>query len=225
MWNMHSRIIATSSLISRFARVARRAALVFLLVLALLPVAPPAAAAQGEREEPFETLEEQPRTACPCPAGGSAGNADEPGDEGGTREELEYRVLSEGANSAQGEALAARADTEAGLAALWERVSQTRLPEPDPPAVSFEDEVVVAVFLGERSSGGYSVEIDAVCRAGNAESGNAQTDEAQAVHLCYTEYEPAEDAMVTMALTSPYVLVAIERPLGGVIVHPSTETR
>ncbi|MGM0675005.1 MAG: protease complex subunit PrcB family protein [Spirochaetota bacterium] len=224
---MHSRIIATSSLISRFARVARRAALVFLLVLALLPVAPPAAAAQGEREEPFETLEEQPRTACPCTAAGNGGRA---GDEDAAREELEYRVLSEGANSAQGEALAARADTEAGLAALWERVSQTRLPEPDPPAVSFEDEVVVAVFLGERSTGGYSVEIDAVCRAGPSRTGGAQADEGQAdkeeaVHLCYTEYEPAEDAMVTMALTSPYVLVAIERPLGGVIVHPSTETR
>ena len=267
---MHSRIIATSSLISLFtARAGSRSCspagggrrrrrrpttgrnrtrtshhvpvsgLALTLVLGILPVAPPAAAAQGEPEEPFESLQERPDTACPCSAGGNAErndkrdaveSTDDAGDENGAREGLDYRVLSKGANSSQGEALSARADTEGGLAALWERVARTRVPEPDPPAVSFEDEIVVAIFLGERSTGGYSVEIDAVCRAGNAEAGNARAGEGQAdkgetVHLCYTEYQPAEDAMVTMALTSPYVLVAIEKPLGEVIVHPSMKTR
>jgi hypothetical protein len=95
--------------------------------------------------------------------------------------------------------------------------------------VDFETEVVVAVFIGERPSGGYGVEIGGLCRGpdGPGPGGAAPGDTGgrSTFHLCYTELEPPDDAMVTMALTSPYVLVAVERPVGQVVIHRRTATR
>jgi PrcB C-terminal len=57
----------------------------------------------------------------------------------------------------------------------------------------FKAHAVVAAFLGQRNTGGYSVEIR---RPGRAQ-------------LSITEHAPPKDAMVTMALTAPFRIVAL----------------
>jgi hypothetical protein len=200
----------------------------------------------------FEEISAVSADACPC-RGGAAGAGDESaaheraaderaadesaqGDAGAADHDpaadaaaADYRVLAAGANAAVQQELVARADTAAGLAALWDRIARTRVPRPDPPEVDFQTEVVVAVFIGERPSGGYSVEIDGLCRrpgdAARAGAPPGETGGGSPLHLCYTELEPPDDAMVTMALTSPYVLIAVERPVGQVVIHRRTATR
>ncbi|HYY42147.1 MAG TPA: protease complex subunit PrcB family protein, partial [Pyrinomonadaceae bacterium] len=64
---------------------------------------------------------------------------------------------------------------------------------PDEPPAFFKANAVVAAFLGQRRSGGYGVEIK-------------QTGRGQ---LSINEHAPPKDAMVTMALTAPFRVVAL----------------
>ena len=64
---------------------------------------------------------------------------------------------------------------------------------PDESADFFKAHAVVAAFLGQRNTGGYSVEI-------------RQTGRTQ---LNIAEHAPPKDAIVTMALTAPFRVVAL----------------
>jgi hypothetical protein len=59
--------------------------------------------------------------------------------------------------------------------------------------------MVVGLFVGEKSTGGYEVEIT------RAERRDAK------LYLYYVEKSPPRDAMVTQVLTQPYHLVKIPR--------------
>ncbi|MFO7781203.1 MAG: protease complex subunit PrcB family protein [Spirochaetia bacterium] len=140
----------------------------------------------------------------PCPCSGDA-----------VAESVRFSVLASGANAAQQERLAATATSQGELEKLWSRVARTRIPQPEPPEVRFDSQTAVAIFMGQRPSGGYSIEVDAACRV----------DASGTVNLCYTAYEPPEDAIVTMALTSPYAFVIIDEPAADVVVHRRNATR
>jgi hypothetical protein len=70
--------------------------------------------------------------------------------------------------------------------------------------VDFAKEMIAAVFLGTRPTGGYDVEIVATRR------------EANAVVVEYVEHRPPADAIVTQALTSPFHIVKLPRTDGPV---------
>lgn len=152
--------------------------------------------------EPTTFADELLDTPCPCSGEGVA-------------ESVSFSVLASGANAAQQEPLAATATSQEELADLWSRVARTRVPQPDPPRVRFDSQTAVAIFMGQRPSGGYSIEVDAACRV----------DTSGKVHVCYTAYEPPEDAIVTMALTSPYAFVIIDEPAADIVVHRRSATR
>ncbi|HET8727216.1 MAG TPA: protease complex subunit PrcB family protein, partial [Alphaproteobacteria bacterium] len=63
-----------------------------------------------------------------------------------------------------------------------------------PPAPLPEGAMAVAVFLGQRPTSGYTVELGDVVRRG------------EAVIVSYRETQPAPDAVVSQALTSPYAV-------------------
>ncbi|MBF0251073.1 MAG: protease complex subunit PrcB family protein [Alphaproteobacteria bacterium] len=64
--------------------------------------------------------------------------------------------------------------------------------------VNWTRDMVVGVFLGVRNTGGYKVEITDVQNNGLVN------------HVTYTEIPPGAGAMVTQAMTNPYVLRVIE---------------
>jgi hypothetical protein len=70
-----------------------------------------------------------------------------------------------------------------------------------PPAVDFSRVIVVAVFLGERPTAGFEVEITAV----KAQGGRAVVD--------YVERRPARDALTAQVLTFPFHIVAVPRDI------------
>lgn len=82
---------------------------------------------------------------------------------------------------------------------VWGKVYALRLPRPELPKIDFEKEMVVAVFMGERPSGGYSIEIINIVR----------TEEE--IVVAVKEKEPPADSLRTMALTQPYHIVAVKR--------------
>ena len=72
------------------------------------------------------------------------------------------------------------------------------------PAVDFSQEVVVAVFLGARRSGGFGAEILGTRR------------EAAALVIEYRERVPAAGDIVTQAITSPFHIVRVPRFDGSI---------
>jgi hypothetical protein len=89
-------------------------------------------------------------------------------------------------------------------AAEWGALWKQHAPERPVPAVDFAREMVAAVFLGSRPTGGFAVEIvGAGAKAGS-------------VVVQYRETKPAPDAIAAQILTSPVHLVAVPRADGDV---------
>lgn len=82
---------------------------------------------------------------------------------------------------------------------VWPQVSSPQLPKPALPEVNLETEIVIAVFMGERQTGGYGIEIRRVVKH----------KEEIVVHV--EEQHPQPDSLVTMALTQPYHIVVIPK--------------
>jgi len=105
------------------------------------------------------------------------------------------RSLDKGAMSQIDTARQAVARTAGEWDALWKQHAGDR----GKPPVDFSKEIVVAVFLGTRSSAGYSVEI-----VGAREEGSSLV-------VQYRESRPQPGAVAAQVLTSPYHVVAVPK--------------
>lgn len=85
------------------------------------------------------------------------------------------------------------------LVSFWSRVHATQLQPPPVPEASFERETLVAVFSGPQTSGGYAVQARRVA----LEQGE--------LYLDVEFVEPAQGALASQALTSPWTLVRVLR--------------
>jgi hypothetical protein len=83
--------------------------------------------------------------------------------------------------------------------AFWKRHSAIEKNPPPAPSIDFNREMVVGIFLGEKSTGGYEVEI---FRAERSDS---------SLYCYYREERPAPGAVVTHALTQPFHLVRVAK--------------
>jgi len=88
---------------------------------------------------------------------------------------------------------------ETQLLSLWSSAHGSQLTVPPVPRVDFQRETVVALFVGARSSGGYSVSVERV------------TQENGELYLDVVFGSPAPGSITTQALTSPWVLVRVLR--------------
>lgn len=85
---------------------------------------------------------------------------------------------------------------------FWARVHEGRDPAPAPPAIDFDRNVVVAAAMGETSSGGHAIGVEAVARSGDT------------LYARIVETSPGDDCVVTAALTHP--VQAVRVPVSGV---------
>ena len=90
--------------------------------------------------------------------------------------------------------------SEEAYAAFWKHMHANRTPTPDRPSVDFDQEVVVAIVLGRRPTGGYGVHIDTVRALPNSDL----------VQVAFTEGKPGENCTVPTVETSPYILATVE---------------
>ncbi len=80
---------------------------------------------------------------------------------------------------------------------LWKRVHQRMIPQPVLPEIDFTRETVLAVFLGSRSTGGYSIEISHL------------KEDNQYITAVVKTRSPEPGGMVTTALSQPYHIVKV----------------
>lgn len=93
--------------------------------------------------------------------------------------------------------------TQAELDALWKEHGRLEYPTASAPPVDFESSMVVAAFMGTRTSGGCWIVIDEVEAV--AEDG----DEPARIVVRVTETTPAPGDIATMAMTAPYDIVIV----------------
>jgi len=83
--------------------------------------------------------------------------------------------------------------------AIWRRIAQNQQPEPAPPTIDFNSDVVVLASMGTQSSGGFSVAIEGVYRT------------ADKLYVVVREASPGKNCMTTAALTAPVAAVRMQR--------------
>ncbi len=84
---------------------------------------------------------------------------------------------------------------------LWNEVHRDYLsPVPALPEVDFAAETVAAAFMGSRPTGGYSIEIEKICRQQGKYTAVVRT------------VSPQPGEMLTMAITRPFHIIKIDRP-------------
>ena len=114
-------------------------------------------------------------------------------------ETVPFSTLGKGINSGIRESAQVVVRSQNDWAALWSRHMRTQIAPPPPPAVDFSRDMVVALFLGERPTGGYAIEVTQIER----------NDAGLAIRYRTTRPDPA--AMPTQALTQPFHLIKLPR--------------
>ena len=115
---------------------------------------------------------------------------------------------AEPAGAAPGGALEQWSGHQGGVTAASQRVLRDSAGVPAPRPFQPAREQAVAVFLGERRTGGYAVSIE-----------SAAPQDGRLV-VTYRESTPPRGTMVTQALTSPWALVVVPRSDLPVDVRP-----
>lgn len=130
--------------------------------------------------------------ACACLlAGALAAHADEAG----------IRTLAQGPRSGVDKPEQAVVRSQADWEKLWSRHLSRQVggtPQP-PPKVDWSKEMVLAAFLGTRSTGGYKVEITA-----------AQPQNGK-LRVTVTEFTPAPGTLRSQSITYPFHFAAVPR--------------
>ncbi len=109
-----------------------------------------------------------------------------------------FQLLETGFYAARSEAGMVVAEGADALLRLYgEDISSAKQP---PMVVDFDRFVVVGIFAGTRSSGGYRLEIL------SARYENKELDVRYVLHM------PKPGSMTTQALTSPYAVILLEKP-------------
>jgi hypothetical protein len=120
-----------------------------------------------------------------------------------SREELIWEVMGEGSQATGFERQAFHLVKDQNtLRSLWNRAHGAQLQVPPVPEVNFSRETVVALFRGTKPTGGYGIEVESV------------TLRANELLVDVRLPDPAEGAITTQALTSPWVMIRVLR--GGI---------
>lgn len=93
---------------------------------------------------------------------------------------------------------------EDSFEAWWAEAHDGVAPTPAAPSVDFDRRLVVAAAMGQRSTGGYLIEIADVRR------------EDEELWVTVRETSPADDCVVTQAVTAPAMAVTVPAVAGDV---------
>lgn len=121
---------------------------------------------------------------------------------------IQFTVLASGDHSGVRERKNYLYSDEAEFAKVWDAAH----PGEPMPDVDFSYEAVIALFAGERSSGGHSIKVEEVIVADGAET------------VFIARIEPGPGCIVTQAITTPFTFVKIPMPTRALKSEERVET-
>jgi PrcB C-terminal len=116
---------------------------------------------------------------------------------------VNFRTIARGANSGYPTASHLVIDNSEAWADVWQQHTSDFIPPPPVPNVDFTDNQVVAVFMGEKRTGGYSVEILSV----ETKSSEKENLASLVITVAYRQPKPGE--IVPEVITHPYQIITI----------------
>ena len=111
--------------------------------------------------------------------------------------QVPFQTLEKGFHSGVRESLQIVIRAQAEWKDLWQRHASTKATPPPPPVIDFNKETVVGVFLGEKPTGGYDIEIVSAERIDGT------------LLISFAEKSPQSGAILTQALTQPFHIVRV----------------
>jgi NDP-sugar pyrophosphorylase family protein len=90
-------------------------------------------------------------------------------------------------------------ETEKSLAEVFNLLNKSRSPKFEIPAINFKKETVIALFLGEKTSGGYAITVEQVL------------DKNNKVSIFYKVTSPKLGDMVASVMTQPFSIIKIRK--------------
>ena len=116
---------------------------------------------------------------------------------------IDFTTIAQGADSGYQSASQTVIDNKERWINLWQQHTSDTEPPTPVPQVDFTSYNVVAVFAGEKSTGGYSVEMLTV------ETRNFQTKDLPSLVIVVEYRQPQPEDFVTEAMTYPYHMIKI----------------
>jgi hypothetical protein len=117
---------------------------------------------------------------------------------------ISYEVLLEGTFSGIKEPLQKVVTTNEEWEELWKKHVSVIVPQPPVPEVDFENNVVAALFAGEKMKSGYQIRLKEVVPQGKD------------VIIRYKMVEPPQNSFTLTVLTQPFIFIKIPKPEGTV---------
>lgn len=129
---------------------------------------------------------------------------------------IDFTTIAQGADSGYQSASQTVIDNQERWINLWQQHTSDTEPPPPVPQVDFTSYNVVAVFAGEKSTGGYSVEMLTV------ETRNFQTKDLPSLVIVVEYRQPQPEDFVTEAMTYPYHMIKIpQMDVKNVVFEPA----
>jgi hypothetical protein len=117
--------------------------------------------------------------------------------------QVHFRTIARGANSGYPTASQLVIDNPKEWASVWQQHTSNIIPSPPVPDVDFTDNKVVAVFMGEKRTGGYSVEILTV------ETKSSEQKDLASLVITVADRQPKPGEIVQEVITHPYHIITI----------------
>lgn len=90
---------------------------------------------------------------------------------------------------------------EKALYEVYNLINNGRTPKLETPKINFEKKIVIVLFLGEKSSGGYSIAVKEIMSFSDK------------IIVTYKIDSPEKGEMVTTVMTQPYCIIKISKTL------------
>jgi phosphopantothenoylcysteine synthetase/decarboxylase len=125
-----------------------------------------------------------------------------------TQPEIEVLVTNEtiqqGTYSGIKEPLAQVITNQQDWEALWKRHTSVLVPQPPAAKINFDSEAVVAIYAGEKRTGGYRIVLK-----------NVASEQADLV-VTYQLTEPPANSFTLQVLSQPFLLLKVQKPPGTI---------
>ena len=143
-------------------------------------------------------------------SGCGAATAQTPRGDAGQDRPSSFRALDGGSRSG----VTTQQESVARTPEEWQRLWQAHQPggARPLPALDFSREMAIAIFAGQRPTGGFAVAVEQV------------TESASGIEVVYRVTPPPPGSMVSQALTSPFQIIAVPARPGPVRFRRLPET-
>lgn len=90
---------------------------------------------------------------------------------------------------------------------VYDLLSKGKSPKLEAPKINFDNETIIALFLGEKTSGGYSISVEKV------------VNYKDSIVVNYKTETPKKGEMVTSVMTQPYCIIKMPKTLKTIVFN------